>query len=69
MLHASCMAGMAFNLTGTAAGHALSFVLSESWHVPHGTACAFTLNGVFRLSWEIEQTRKCLAEVAKPFHP
>ena len=69
MLHASCMAGMAFNLTGTAAGHALSFVLSESWHVPHGTACAFTLNGVFRLACEIEQTRKYLAEVAKPFHP
>ena len=69
MLHASCMAGMAFNLTGTAAGHALSFVLSESWHVPHGTACAFTLNGVFRLACEIEQTRKYLAQVAKPFHP
>lgn len=69
MLHASCMAGMAFNLTGTAAGHALSFVLSESWHVPHGTACAFTLNGVFRLACEIEQTRKYLAEVSKPFHP
>lgn len=69
MLHASCMAGMAFNLTGTAAGHALSFVLSESWHVPHGTACAFTLNGVFRLSCEIAETRKYLAEVAKPFHP
>ncbi|MBR1583270.1 MAG: iron-containing alcohol dehydrogenase [Spirochaetales bacterium] len=69
MLHASCMAGMAFNLTGTAAGHALSFVLSESWHVPHGTACAFTLNGVFRLACEIEQTRKYLAAVAKPFHP
>ena len=69
MLHASCMAGMAFNLTGTAAGHALSFVLSESWHVPHGTACAFTLNGVFRLACEIEDTRKHLAEVARPFHP
>ena len=69
MLHASCLAGMAFNLTGTASGHALSFVLSESWHVPHGTACAFTLNGVFRLACEIEDTRKHLAEVAKPFHP
>jgi alcohol dehydrogenase class IV len=69
MLHASCMAGMAFNLTGTAAGHALSFVLSETWHVPHGTACAFTLNGVFRLACEIGDTRKYLAEVARPFHP
>ena len=69
MLHASCMAGMAFNLTGTAAGHALSFVLSETWHVPHGTACAFTLNGVFALSCENELTRKSLAKVSRHFHP
>ena len=69
MLHASCMAGMAFNLTGTAAGHALSFVLSETWHVPHGTACAFTLNGVFALSCQNEVTRKNLARVSRHFHP
>ena len=68
MLHASCMAGMAFNLTGTAAGHALSFVLSETWHVPHGTACAFTLNGVFALSCQNEVTRKYLAKVSRHFH-
>ncbi|MBQ7729440.1 MAG: iron-containing alcohol dehydrogenase, partial [Spirochaetales bacterium] len=69
MLHASCMAGMAFNLTGTAAGHALSFVLSETWHVPHGTACAFTLNGVFRLACENQTTRENLARISKAFHP
>ena len=69
MLHASCMAGMAFNLTGTAAGHALSFVLSETWHVPHGTACAFTLNGVFRLACENQITRENLARISKAFHP
>lgn len=69
MLHASCMAGMAFNLTGTSAGHALSFVLSETWHIPHGTACAFTLNGVFELACEIAQTRKQLAIISKHFHP
>ncbi|MBO4424463.1 MAG: iron-containing alcohol dehydrogenase [Spirochaetales bacterium] len=69
MLHASCMAGMAFNLTGTAAGHALSFVLSETWHVPHGTACAFTLNGAFRLACEDKNTCKVLARVSKAFHP
>ena len=69
MLHASCMAGMAFNLTGTAAGHALSFVLSETWHVPHGTACAFTLNGVFALACQNEETKKYLAKVSKHFHP
>ena len=69
MLHASCMAGMAFNLTGTAAGHALSFVLSETWHVPHGTACAFTLNGVFALACQNEETKKYLAKVSRHFHP
>jgi alcohol dehydrogenase class IV len=69
MLHASCMAGMAFNLTGTAAGHALSFVLSETWHVPHGTACAFTLNGVFHLACENQTTRENLARISKAFHP
>ena len=69
MLHASCMAGMAFNLTGTAAGHALSFVLSETWHVPHGTACAFTLNGVFALACTNGTTVRYLADVARHFHP
>ncbi len=69
MLHASCLAGMAFNLTGTAAGHALSFVLSETWHVPHGTACAFTLDGVFKLSLESFTTQENLAKVARHFHP
>ncbi len=68
MLHASCMAGMAFNLTGTAAGHALSFVLSETWHVPHGTACAFTLNGVFALATTNETTCKYLAKISRHFH-
>ena len=69
MLHASCVAGMAFNLTGTAAGHALSFVLSETWHVPHGTACAFTLNGVFALACQNDCTKEYLAKVSKHFHP
>lgn len=69
MFHASCLAGMAFNLTGTAAGHALSFVLSETWHVPHGTACAFTLNGVFELSATVDETRRQLAMVSRHFHP
>ena len=69
MLHASCMAGMAFNLTGTAAGHALSFVLSETWHVPHGTACAFTLSGVYELACSVESVQQYLAEVSEYFHP
>ena len=37
MLRASTIAGAAFSITGTAAGHALSFVLSEDWHVSKKT--------------------------------
>ena len=43
MLQAATHAGVAFNLTGTAMVHAISFILGEQWHVPHGAACAFTL--------------------------
>lgn len=49
MLEAAAMAGVAFSGTGTAMVHALSFILSEEWHVPHGTACAFTLEDAWRL--------------------
>jgi alcohol dehydrogenase class IV len=65
MLEGACMAGTAFTQTGTAAVHALSFILSEEWHVPHGVACAFTLEDVFRLNISDEKTRQKLAQVAK----
>ena len=65
MLEGACMAGIAFNLTGTAAVHALSFILSEEWHVPHGVACAFTLEDVMLLNQKDEATRKKLLRVAK----
>ena len=65
MLEGACMAGTAFTMTGTAAIHALSFILSEEWHVPHGVACAFTLEDVFRLNISDEKTRYRLAQVAK----
>ncbi|QQO09509.1 iron-containing alcohol dehydrogenase [Breznakiella homolactica] len=69
MLAASCMAGTAFNITGTAAGHALSFILSEDWHVPHGAACAFTLLDVFDLALENADTAASLARISARFHP
>jgi len=50
MMAGACMAGIAFSITGTAAVHALSFILSEEWHIPHGTACAFTLEDVYKLN-------------------
>ena len=64
MLEGACMAGTAFTMTGTAAVHALSFILSEEWHVPHGIACAFTLEDVFRLNISNEKTKRLLAQVA-----
>ncbi|OAV71213.1 Aldehyde-alcohol dehydrogenase [Bacteroidales bacterium Barb7] len=65
MLEGACMAGTAFNMTGTAAIHALSFILSEEWHIPHGAACAFTLEDVFRLNLKDAKTRQRLAQVAR----
>ena len=65
MLEGACMAGTAFNMTGTAAVHALSYIFSEEWHVPHGVACALTLEDVFRLNVADEQTRRRLGKVAE----
>ena len=65
MLQGACMAGIAFSITGTAAVHALSFIFSEEWHIPHGVACAFTLEDIFRLNAQDERTRKRLVGVAK----
>jgi len=65
MLEGACMAGTAFTMTGTAAVHALSYIFSEEWHIPHGTGCAFTLDDVFRLNATDENTRRKLASVAE----
>lgn len=65
MLEGACMAGTAFNMTGTATVHALSYIFSEEWHVPHGVACAFTLEDVFRLNVADEKVRRQLAKVAE----
>lgn len=65
-LHAAaCAAGAAFNQTGTAAIHALSFILSEEWHVPHGAACAFFAEDVFDHNAKDPAVRAKLAAVAK----
>ncbi len=69
MLGTSTMAGIAFNMTGTAAGHAISFILSEEWHVPHGAACAFSLLEVFDWAAENQENKRALARIAKHFHP
>jgi alcohol dehydrogenase class IV len=69
MLNASCLAGIAFNITGTASGHAISFILSEEWHVPHGAACAFTLLEVFDWACQEGRNRASLARISSHFNP
>ena len=65
MLEAAASAGIAFSITGTALVHALSFVLSEDWHVPHGAACAFTLEDAYRLQAEDPRVRASLEVLAR----
>ena len=50
MSYASLLAGLAFAQPKTAACHACSYPLSERYHLPHGEACAFTLDSFVRLN-------------------
>jgi len=63
LLAAACAAGASFNQTGTAAIHALSFIMSEEWHLPHGPACAFFTEDVFDFNCTDGSTRTKLASV------
>lgn len=65
MIESACMAGIAFNMTGTAAVHALSFILSEEWHVPHGVACSFTLENVMMINVNDKATKDKLVYIAR----
>ncbi len=65
LLAAACAAGASFNLTGTAAIHALSFILSEEWHVPHGAACAFFAEDVYDYNAAERSVRAKLAAAAR----
>ncbi|ORC35966.1 hypothetical protein B4O97_07815 [Marispirochaeta aestuarii] len=59
------LAGIAFDKTGTAAIHALSFVLSEMWHVPHGYACAFFTDAVYDINSKNEYVANKLFRIAR----
>ena len=50
MLYASMVAGLAFSNPRTAGSHACSYPLSEDYHLPHGEACAFTLDSFVRIN-------------------
>lgn len=47
---ASLMAGLAFAHPKTAASHACSFPLTNVYKMPHGEACAFTLDSLIRIN-------------------
>lgn len=44
MSKASTIAGLAFSQTGTTGSHACSYILTSRCGVPHGEACAFTMD-------------------------
>ncbi|MGE4488842.1 MAG: iron-containing alcohol dehydrogenase family protein [Kiritimatiellales bacterium] len=50
MSYAALLAGMAFQLPKNAMVHACSFPLSNRYHLPHGEACAFTLEFALKLN-------------------
>jgi alcohol dehydrogenase class IV len=64
MLRGATHAGVAFSITGTAMVHALSFILGEEWHVPHGVACAFTLEDALMLNGGVPETRERIGAIA-----
>lgn len=50
MAMAALLGGLSFALPKTAASHACSYPLSEDYHLPHGEACAFTLDSLVRIN-------------------
>ena len=50
MAYASLLAGMAFAQPKTAGCHACSYPLSMDYHLPHGEACAFTLDSFVKIN-------------------
>ncbi len=50
MAYASLLAGLAFSIPKTAACHACSYPLSADYHLPHGEACAFTLDSFIEIN-------------------
>ena len=50
MAFAALLGGLSFALPKTAASHACSYPLSEDYHLPHGEACAFTLDSLVRIN-------------------
>ena len=50
MAYAALLGGLSFVLPKTAACHACSYPLCETFHISHGEACAFTLDSFVRIN-------------------
>lgn len=50
MSEASVTAGLSFSQTGTTGSHGCSYVLTAVYGIPHGEACAFTLDSWFLIN-------------------
>lgn len=48
--YAALLGGLSFALPKTAGCHACSYPLSERYHLPHGEACAFTLDSFVKIN-------------------
>ena len=57
---AALMGGLSFALPKTAGSHACSYPLSEDYHLPHGEACAFTLDSFVRINADERLETLCL---------
>jgi alcohol dehydrogenase len=55
--YAALIAGIAFQMPKNAMIHACSFPLSNRFHLPHGEACAFTMEAAIRLNSPFMQGR------------
>lgn len=56
---AALLGGLSFAQPKTAGSHACSYPLSEDYHLPHGEACAFTLDSFVRINADQRLERLC----------
>ena len=61
MALAALLGGLSFALPKTAGSHACSYPLSEDYHLPHGEACAFTLDSFVRINADERLERLAVA--------
>lgn len=62
MAYAALLAGLAFGQPKTAGCHACSYPLSMDYHLPHGEACAFTLDSFIRINAD-ERLERLVREI------